>query len=636
MAEDLRRMVGSSEGEGPSPEFVATLRARIIAETETLDRDPGVGRAVGTVVELGAERTVDAPRRPSVQRRLVIGVVAAGIALVAGMVVATSTARDQATVTERPAFVADAPLLTGELVPVDPGSYLVDTVGTPFSVTFEEPVFVPRNDRGWMTIAHADSQDVDDRSIYFVRLSALSDPSQIFAEPASVGVGRAPDDVEGWIDELPDEVLISEPEQTTVGGRNARRVDLELGATDCQVGESFCASLGNGGSVHQIVLLQGSIYRIWIVEQADEDPLAIIAAVDRASDLPWFQTVDAILSTIAFGNIAPNPLLEVPAAPMELPFLGGVRVELAQPAAAWRHPAGFGRVELTDWQEGTDFLAGPLDIDGRPLETIDQLITAMQAADVEVTQGAPVAIGGFDAQTFDVATEPERSVLRLSPDERTDVASPTEGPNVGDRPPRAWALDHRRRSLRERRFRVAARARPGRGDRRVARIRLRSSLGCEGFFHRESLGKQWTKERPRLARRSGEEWVTMIELRRVPLALLLALVAACGSSDNDTAADDKPDTSTTSVLTSAAAEADVPDESAELAFDENAVLLTDLFGPLEPGSYRVNTVGTPFSFTTEVPLFVQLNHPGEFVLTDPASNGPDDRDIVVQRSIDAF
>ncbi|MFV2039074.1 MAG: hypothetical protein ACC660_02405 [Acidimicrobiales bacterium] len=135
---------------------------------------------------------------------------------------------------------------------------------------------------------------------------------------------------------------------------------------------------------------------------------------------------------------------------------------------------------------------------------------------------------------------------------------------------------------------------------------------------------------------------------RRSIALFFALTlgfVACGSDDTEGANGELE--STAAVETAAesteaptADGAESPTESPEpkepapaqpAVFDADASELVAEFSPIEPGTQRVTSLGTPFTFTLDEEWWVQPNEPGFFVLSDPASVGPDDRDIVFVR-----
>jgi len=99
---------------------------------------------------------------------------------------------------------------------------------------------------------------------------------------------------------------------------------------------------------------------------------------------------------------------------------------------------------------------------------------------------------------------------------------------------------------------------------------------------------------------------------------------------------ESPDTTTTTQ--SAPPESTEPEEPAPTeteagpaVFDADAPELIYPFSHIEVGTYSVTNLGTPFSFTLDEPWFMYPTDPGFFVLGDPASAGPGDRDIVFLR-----
>lgn len=67
-------------------------------------------------------------------------------------------------------------------------------------------------------------------------------------------------------------------------------------------------------------------------------------------------------------------------------------------------------------------------------------------------------------------------------------------------------------------------------------------------------------------------------------------------------------------------------------FAPDAKPLTIDFGAIGNGRYRLDTLGTPFAFTTDRgSLRVQANGRGFFVLSDPFSEGTGDRDVAFVR-----
>ena len=141
----------------------------------------------------------------------------------------------------------------------------------------------------------------------------------------------------------------------------------------------------------------------------------------------------------------------------------------------------------------------------------------------------------------------------------------------------------------------------------------------------------------------------------VVAAVCLLAATACNSTDGDTTSEsaataapetaaeeavdepattDPPDTapSTDAPTTEppATAEPEV-DEPPATASPSDVPLLDYEFQPVPAGQYRVETLGAPFLIDIPEGWFVQPNAAGFFVITDPESMGPGDRDLVMMR-----
>ena len=344
------------------------------------------------------------------------------------------------TVTRQPVTLADdaTPIVDG-FAQLDLGTYLLDTVGTPFTFDADQPIWVADNDNGRVIFTHPASQGADDRVIAFLRLSELSDPTQPTAVPGDLHRAWPATDVDRWLDAASDRIVATDRQDVTLGGRDAIRFDLRLGAVDCRPGVTPCAYLGANGLAYVSDLQPDALYRIWFVDQDDEDPLVVIVAVDRESDLDWFDTADRILSSLAYGEVAPNPVLDALPGPAELPLLGGIRIEIPPETYALRDPAGFGRVPIPFWEGHTGFLANPRTLDGTTLQSVDQLVDALRSAGIEVQDDEGMTIDGLPARTFEVAADPSEPLLRFDGSSGRAWSAPPRA--------RVWAMEHPDRGL---------------------------------------------------------------------------------------------------------------------------------------------------------------------------------------------
>ena len=346
---------------------------------------------------------------------------------------ATVTSSTTIEVTPIPTAVyqPDAQLFEGAAELLEGGSYRITTVGTPFSFSVDEPMFVVGNGYGQFIVTHPGSQGPDDRDIVFFRSTRLSNPDDPTAALESEGDGWPANDVGGWLDRLSDDVvLVSDRATTTLGGLQATRVDLRIADVTCA--DSFsCVPLSTNQFLTHRFLTLGSQQRIWFVEQPGEDLLIVLVGINRPTDSDWFETAESVLSTLAFGEVGPNPLSIQGPGSLDLPFLGGVRFELGEEAFVTRDRID--RVLHRSEPAETDFVATLYDSEGNLLETTDDLVAAFEQAGSEINEIEPATIDGLAARVFDFGS-PRGGELLIRPDSRANFFVPGRG--------RMWVIEH--------------------------------------------------------------------------------------------------------------------------------------------------------------------------------------------------
>lgn len=215
-------------------------------------------------------------------------------------------------------FAADATTINSRSTDLSSGTYRFDTLGTPFSLTVDIPagVFVEVNSRAFLVLNAPNSRVPSDKDMVFMRLPALSDPSAPYAPLEEQSEGWPADDFGGWLDNLDDAITVTYREETTIGGLAALRADLEVGDIQCLEDGPYCALFATNpppGTANSFSdswskgLNRGALYRIWVVDQGNEAPLAIVLGVLHEGDLAWLDAFETMVSTIGFGDIAPNP-----------------------------------------------------------------------------------------------------------------------------------------------------------------------------------------------------------------------------------------------------------------------------------------------------------------------------------------
>lgn len=323
----------------------------------------------------------------------------------------------------------------------EPGTYRTGALGTPMSFTAAEPLSTQVNGGGMFVVTDVASRAPDDRDLVFIRVSAFADPAAPNA-PIEDHVGWPADDFRGWLAELHDGVVATDPVDTSVNGFDAIRVDLQLSDDiDCGYASGFCVGFVNNNGSQIKPLNKGARYRVWVIDQGDEDPLAVVDGIAREEDAPWFQRSDAVMDTLAFGVVAPNPVQQLATGPNELDVLGGVEVSVPDDQTLiyqW-NGRGYAFVPIGDRPATIAFSDQPHDLDGNVLESSDEVIDRLTAAGVEIVELEATTIDGLDARVFDIAHDDVGAiVLRYSSLDVAEEYLGWDAPAAG----RLWVIDH--------------------------------------------------------------------------------------------------------------------------------------------------------------------------------------------------
>ncbi len=337
-------------------------------------------------------------------------------------------------------FVPDAPPLVDESGQLDLGStWRIDTLDTPFTFSVPEELVVIGNDNGLLIVASSSTAGQGDRGIQFLRPARITDP----ADPdynLSPTQGWDPRDIEGWIDAMPIGLTIQNRTETSIGGFPTVQFDgtLTEDAPECR--PNFrCTSFGDNGPWSGIEIISNVHYRFWAIDLGSSDPVLIVAA-HRGADEDWFDTVDQLLSTLAFGDIAPNAISIEDPGTFEFDVHDGIRLTSTRPFllnSDWS-----GSVALTDlswWFRDVEFMTRPNGLDGNPIGNSDNLVTYLEENNFAVTELDGTVLGGFDTRVFQVGSS-----------RFLDAFSRTEDTGISFAPsPRAlwWVIDHPDRGL---------------------------------------------------------------------------------------------------------------------------------------------------------------------------------------------
>ncbi len=336
----------------------------------------------------------------------------------------------------------------------EPGTYRTGAFGTPMSFTTTEALSTQVNGDGAFVLTDISSRAPDDRDLVFFRVGAFSDPAAPNA-PIEEQTFWPNDDFLGWLDNLHEGVIATDPVETTVSGLAAIRVDLEL-SDDIECGwlPGSCVGFFENNGQDIKALNKGASYRVWVVDQGTEDPLAIVAGIAKDDDAPWFERADAVMDTIAFGDIAPNPVAQLAAGSNSLEALGGVDVDLPDNISELTNGRSrlvrrwtgrlFSLIPITEQPAAIFFAERPHDLDGNPLATTDDVVSELTAGGAEVTELEATTIDGVETRVFDVtSTDVGAILLRYSPLDTNEDFLGWDAPAAG----RIWLIEHPDRGL---------------------------------------------------------------------------------------------------------------------------------------------------------------------------------------------
>jgi hypothetical protein len=297
-------------------------------------------------------------------------------------------------------------LLDFEFESVPAGRYRVETLGAPFAIDVPEGWRVQYNSLGYLVITDEDSFGPGDRDIQMIRPSNLADPDQPGA-PTDEQAGDWPtDDITGWVNALIPGVVDGEPVDTTIGGLDAVRFHVAI-TDEVECGENFCVGFVTNRRVNDVWFDSGTGYRVWWVDGGDESPIAV--AVGDGDDPDFLERAQAVLDTVTFESVGPNPIpeegdlcklgfpCEAAAGTVTLPVGPGVTFELAEAHRVFQEDDFKARVLMDDPAE-VDIFFPDQTFDGEPLATADDVVAALERdPENTVTVVGAREVGGSEA-----------------------------------------------------------------------------------------------------------------------------------------------------------------------------------------------------------------------------------------------
>ena len=303
-------------------------------------------------------------------------------------------------------------LLEKQFSPLDPGVYLVETTGVPFTIEIDGEWWVQPNGDAMTVFTHPDSQGPDDRDVVFLRPSGLSDPTQPGADP-DVQVGWPVDDLPGWLENVTDGFITEGPVETTLGGRNALRFEAQVTDESMCGPEPFCIGFATNQLISNLQFVPGSKSVVYWVDMGDEVPLVVYIGSPEDND-DWEATAEAILESVEFGEPGPNPIdldagplweqgisSDVPAGVHQFPALGGIQLELDEERFIVQQGENFMVVTDGPIAGDVEIWVAHSDFDGTPIETTDAFVALLETLDTTITEVGESTHPLGEARVFD-------------------------------------------------------------------------------------------------------------------------------------------------------------------------------------------------------------------------------------------
>ena len=316
-------------------------------------------------------------------------------------------------------FEPGAPLLEASSQPLEANTYRVDTLGTAFSITIPDDWWVQENRAGVTMFTHPESsQSRGDRDVVFVRPTQTAyplDPSRGVTD-----MGRT-FEIERWLDDLVDGLIVSGPSGTRLGGEDAIYFDVRISPeVGCVPSPDFCVIFAMSRGIDGVVFRKGIDYRVWWVDGGEFEPVAVVVGAGLQGE-EFFEEANVILDTLAFGEWAPHPVppgadlweLGFPSTVLtgtvKIPLAGGIQFEIQRPRYIFQNP-GLANFDLSEHNGDLMMFTAAEAASGDPIETSEDVVAAVEGRDgVVLEQIDSTEIAGFDATVFDLTNGPEKT-----------------------------------------------------------------------------------------------------------------------------------------------------------------------------------------------------------------------------------
>jgi hypothetical protein len=352
-------------------------------------------------------------------------------------------------------FADSAPLMSVQsrvgVAPVilDPGTYEIDALGTPLTLTLTEHWRLDYEGPGNISLTRPDAE-----------LEALLPVVSVhrpfgFADPTLAGFGGSGgwfmQDLSEWIDAVP-QIVVLDSGDITVGDRLARwwdiDVDPSLGPTISGCEPGSCVRFMWSGSHNNLVARDLERIR-WYEIPDPQGPIVVFVSTNDADFEEITSATDELLRTAVVGPSKPNPIRNDIAyakwssitsnTPTAVSGVYGVLLQapffldIAQrpgEVVAWR-------MDGINSDERVGLVVPATALDGEPIESVDDVLNAIESNALRSTRSSGEILG-MPATIIDFELEGE-GMLLLSPPRPGFSSQQAIWPQLPKG--RAWVID---------------------------------------------------------------------------------------------------------------------------------------------------------------------------------------------------
>lgn len=349
-------------------------------------------------------------------------------------------------------FDEAAPILEVMHQTLEGGTYRVESLGTPFTMTIPSDWWVGSNRAGLTVFSHPESSGDGDREIALIRPTQMAyplDPSRGPTEMASSF------EIQTWLDDLVEGVVVDGPHQTGLGGEDAIYFDVQVSnEVACVPSPDFCVIFAMSRDIEGIPFSKGIDYRVWWVDGGEVEPISVVVAAGLKGE-EFFEEANVLLDTLAFGEWGPHPVppgavlwelglpSQVPAGMVRIPLAGGLEFELQRPRDIFQNP---GLANFAFFEHNGDLMmfTAPETAAGDPIEAAEDVVEAVDGKDGLVLDEIGVSeIGGFETTVFDLSNGPQKGLDSFGGQPLISFLEDNTGLGFWHAPPlgRVWAIE---------------------------------------------------------------------------------------------------------------------------------------------------------------------------------------------------